>query len=57
MLGGLATKKSVQKRSDWSVPFVQLGEAVLNFGHHLADAAQLLGLRVMEIAYVLHHPA
>jgi len=30
MLGGLATKKSVQKRSDWSVPFVQLGEAVLN---------------------------
>jgi phospholipid/cholesterol/gamma-HCH transport system permease protein len=56
MLGSLSAKPQGSKKIDWSVPFIQWGGAVLSFKQHLVDGAQLLGLLLLEIAYVFRHP-
>jgi phospholipid/cholesterol/gamma-HCH transport system permease protein len=56
MLSGIAAKKDTHPGFEWSSLLVYWGNSVINFKNHLVDAAQLLGLLLLEIAYVMRHP-
>jgi phospholipid/cholesterol/gamma-HCH transport system permease protein len=57
LLGGLESKKNTsEKKFDVKHLYMRWGNAVLNFNDHLVGAAQLLGLLLLEISYVIRRP-
>lgn len=56
MLGNLSAPRLAPEKTDWLAPLVRWGELVQSFIDHFRDAAQLLGLLLFEIIYLIRRP-